>query len=191
MKTVFLAAVMAASLMPSIAHAAVTVTISGGSGSPLSITTTEDITFTGVTPGLTGYGFFLADAAAGNTILSSSNHTGTMDWNSTGNISGIGGMGTFPLGFIQVTDLFIFWSETGGNQPVSTATMTLTAGTRTSTANVNSNVINGTASYEIFMYATSIEGNAGTQVPEPSTYAALGGLAMLAFTLYFRYKNIA
>ncbi|CAA6690796.1 MULTISPECIES: choice-of-anchor Q domain-containing protein [unclassified Lentimonas] len=148
----------------------VEVTLSGGSGSPLTITTTEDITFTGVTPGVTQYGFYLVGASAGNTTESTSPHSGTISWNGTGDDSGTGTMGALGLGGHELTNVFMLWLE-NGNAPTTTETMTLTAGSRTSTGNVDADVVVGTGHYQIFMtgflgYTIS---DAGTQ-PQPLTY---------------------
>jgi len=103
-----------------------------------------------------------------------------MAWAPGGSSSGNGLMGSAALGSIGLEDVFMFWGVT---QPLSSATMTLTAGSRTTDATISSDVITGPGSYEIRMIDTSgtFISDPGVVVPEPATMSllGLGGIALL------------
>ncbi|MGJ8697886.1 MAG: PEP-CTERM sorting domain-containing protein [Verrucomicrobiaceae bacterium] len=154
-----------------LSQAAVTVSISGGAGSPVSVTVSEPITFTNVQPGRGFYGFVLVGAGAGNSILGFTSHVGDISWNGAGLDSGSGGMGSSTFADIMVTDLFAIWGS-GNNAAPTTATMTLSAGTRTTTSSIAPVYLQGTGSYEIRVFDATTFGfisDPGTQVPEPTT----------------------
>ncbi|MGJ8643872.1 MAG: hypothetical protein ACSHX9_10720 [Luteolibacter sp.] len=168
------------------ANAAIMATISGGGGSPITITTSEPVNFTNVTTGLTSYGFALIGAASGNSTFSSTPHSGTMQWlGGTGTNSGTGNFLSSNLVDLSIEDVAVFWSTSGGSeQPVTTANMTLQAGFRVSDNNFNATVAQGQGSYEIRMIngdTAQFIGDAGTSIPEPALLALLGlGCAPLA-----------
>ena len=163
-------------------QAAVSVNITGGSGAALTVTTIKDIEFSNVTTGRDLYGVVLVGAAAGNTIADVTQHAGDMAWAPGGGSSGTGVMGIGTLGSPTLDDVVMFWG-TGGTQPLSSATMTLTAGSRTTDATISSDVITGPGSYEIRMIDTSgtFISDPGVVVPEPATMSllGLGGIALL------------
>lgn len=157
------------------AEANVMVTFSGGNGTPLTVSTNEDIVFTNVPIGLENYAFVVLGAAGGSGTLGFATHTGTMGWNGTGDDSGNGPMGALGLGDLSIADDFVAYWETGGiagNAPVSTSTMTLNAGFRTTTSSVNTNFIQGEGSYVVRMLEVTNNtfiGDPGVAVPEPQT----------------------
>ena len=154
----------------------VEVRILGGGGTPLTIQLLRDITFTNVPKGLGRYGFLLVDAAKGNTTVSTPKHVGTMAWNGTGNDSSFGSMGLLDGVDRTLEDISVFWG-TGGNQPKTSSTMTLSAGTRVTTGNLNTTVLSGAGSYVIRMYRTggTFIGDPGVQDPHQADVRISGG----------------
>lgn len=158
----------------------VPVTISGGNGSPLSVTFTQDTVFTNVTTGLTSYGFALIGVAPGNSIEESQTHSGTAIW-PDGDTSSIGGfMGTLTSSSLSLQDLFVL----SFGQSLSTSTMTLKAGSQMTSASLSPTFTQGAGQYQIRMLDIELEvmGDRGVAVvPEPTTalLTALSSLCLL------------
>ncbi len=182
-----------AGLLPG--HAAVNLSISGGNGTPLTVTFPETLYFSNVTTGLTtGYGIVIQDAFSGNSTNEVHFHGGTAGWgNSGGTTSGTGIFGFSNADNHLLTNLQLVWGL--GDEPTTTANMKLRAGTRTSAdgsatpENFLLAVPNVTDTpFSVFMIdsAGNIISDEASNVPEPS-WAALA-LAAVAFFVVRRRR---
>lgn len=170
---------IATTICASAAAVMVPVTISGGSGSPLSVTFAQDTVFTNVTTGLTAYGFALIGVASGSPFGFSSTHSGTAVWPGGDTSAIVGSMGIMSASSLTNADLFVFYST----QSSSTSTMTLKAGSRMSSDNLSQTFTQGAGQYQIRMIDSSNNfiSDRGTVVPEPTTalLTALSSLCLL------------
>lgn len=187
-----LTAILALSLAALTSQGAVgvTVNISGGDNTALTLTIPQDIVFDNVSTAVPFYGFVLLDVLPGNFTGIVSDHTGTIGWNGTGTDSGSGDMGTTSGNDISTEDLVVTWLL--GNAPATTSSMTLTAGVRTAIADdFGLTYPQGDGNYVIRMVDLSYNfiSDPGVQVPEPATYAALGGLLALGLAAWHRRRQ--
>jgi hypothetical protein len=154
------------------------VLFSGGVGSPLTVTVTSPLVFTGVTTGELNYGIVFTIAVVGNTNTTTSHHTGTATFASaSGTNSGAGFIGA--VGTVTLEDIFVYF---GGDQAVTSATETFLPGTRTSDSNLNLSVA-PSASFIGTAYLFDEFGNFISDplaIPEPSQ-AVLLSLGLGAF----------
>ena len=106
---------------------------SGGDGSPLTITVTSPLVFTGVPDGQFPYGIVFQNAVLGNGTPSNDSHAGTATFASAaGTSSGVGGMGSVSFGVFTLNDIFVFFNVPATDIVATTApSETFLVGTRT------------------------------------------------------------
>lgn len=164
-------AFLAAMLASGAARAAVTVEISGGGGTPLSITLLQPVIYT-VTAGAS-YGGFAFDGALSAAVIFSGAGTSTITYSVNGGTAIRASFITTGMAGNEVSgdDLQLFSYDAGPLQAGDV--VTLSAGTFVSTANVSATPAGGN-SFESFMFDSMMWRISTNAVPEPSAALLLG-----------------
>ncbi len=178
-------ALLATALLASAAQGAISLEVTGGNGSPLTITLLESVTYT-IAPGAPDDNFpiFVIDEATTGTNFSS-NVTGSMTFSiNDGDLQSF----IYMSGGVNASDLTAndIYFYRGALQWEEGDTITLHAGYLTTTIAVGA-VPAGGSSFESFMINSSGSKITGDAVPEPSA-AALLGLGAAGFVLRRRRK---
>lgn len=178
-------ALLATALLASAAQGAISLEVTGGNGSPLTITLLESVTYT-IAPGAPEDNFpiFVIDEATTGTPFDS-NVTGTMTFSiNDGDLQSFiylsGGVNAADL---TANDIYFYRGELLLEEG---DTITLHAGYLTTASAVNA-VPAGGSSFESFMINNMGTRITGDAVPEPSA-AALLGLGAAGFVLRRRRK---
>jgi hypothetical protein len=183
---IFPALAIAVSLLASsnVSQADIVISVSGGNGTALTLEVTQGDTFTATGPDV---GDNIIGIVFQNLFQGTPNETSTTttaaDGISLGGSTDITGrlMGTTPTGVLNNDDLFVDWTR----DTSTSDSITLTTGSRTTTSAINIDYtgLNLAGSQAFLKDSAGTLISAGinyTVVPEPSTYAAISGLLLVA-----------